>query len=212
MVMNVVALVLFIAWFLLTFVARTVMQTRTTSDSGIRSGGLTKGASPIEAVAGWLLVIALVGGLTAPITAIAGFAPVVDSDAIRIVGLTIAVTGIVLTFLAQVAMGSEWRIGVDKNEPTGLVTEGVFTIVRNPIFSAMIITAAGFALMVPNPIAIAAAVLLVLAIELQVRNVEEPHLHELHGHHYSNYAATVGRFVPGIGRQPATKLDDLPTP
>lgn len=198
--MNVAALVLFGVWLVVIFVIRSVLQKRATGDSGIRAGGLTQGASTIETVAGWLLVVALVAGVAAPVAAIAGLAMLFDGDVVRILGLVVAVVGILVTFLAQVAMGSEWRIGIDKTEPTGLVTGGVFAIVRNPIFSAMIITAAGFALMVPNAVAVVAVVSLMLATELQVRYVEEPHLDALHGDRYRVYSDTVGRFLPGIGR------------
>ena len=117
-----------------------------------------------------------------------------------LVAAVMAVTGIGLTYAAQVGMGTEWRIGIDRTEVTGLVTSGVFGLVRNPIFTAMIFTAVGFALMVPNAVAIIAVVCLVLAIEMQVRFVEEPHLRRLHGTGYEQYAAEVGRFVPLIGR------------
>jgi protein-S-isoprenylcysteine O-methyltransferase Ste14 len=39
-----------------------------------------------------------------------------------------------------------------------------------------------------------------LALELQVRAVEEPYLIRSHGDAYRAYAARVGRFLPGIGR------------
>ena len=94
------------------------------------------------------------------------------------------------------------RIGIDRTEITGLVTGGVFSLVRNPIFTAMIFTAAGFAAMVPNIIAVVAAICLVVAIEFQVRYVEEPHLQRLHGHAYTDYATQVGRFIPLLGRMP----------
>jgi protein-S-isoprenylcysteine O-methyltransferase Ste14 len=48
-------------------------------------------------------------------------------------------------------------------------------------------------------LAIAAFVALVTALELQVRLVEEPYLLRTHGENYANYAARVGRFVPGVG-------------
>jgi protein-S-isoprenylcysteine O-methyltransferase Ste14 len=41
---------------------------------------------------------------------------------------------------------------------------------------------------------------LVLALEIQVRLVEEPHLLRAHGSAYGEYASRVGRFVPGLGR------------
>jgi protein-S-isoprenylcysteine O-methyltransferase Ste14 len=108
--------------------------------------------------------------------------------------------GFAATFAAQLAMGSSWRIGVAEGEITPLVTTGPFAIVRNPIFAAMLVAALGLALMVPNALALAAFVVAVVAIELQVRLVEEPHLVRAHGGLYRRYAARVGRFVPGVGR------------
>jgi hypothetical protein len=55
------------------------------------------------------------------------------------------------------------------------VTSGAFNVVRNPIFSAMLVTAIGLALMVPNLIALAGVIALVVALELQVRGAEEPY-------------------------------------
>jgi protein-S-isoprenylcysteine O-methyltransferase Ste14 len=57
----------------------------------------------------------------------------------------------------------------------------------------------GVALVTPNLVACAGFILLVITIELQVRRVEEPHLSRTHGDEYRAYAATVGRFFPGVG-------------
>ena len=40
---------------------------------------------------------------------------------------------------------------------------------------------------------------LVVALELQVRFVEEPYLLQAHGSAYADYAARVGRFFPRVG-------------
>ena len=56
------------------------------------------------------------------------------------------------------------------------------------------------ALLTPNPVAILAVAALVIALELQVRRVEEPHLLRVHADAYRTYAARTGRFLPGIGR------------
>jgi protein-S-isoprenylcysteine O-methyltransferase Ste14 len=98
------------------------------------------------------------------------------------------------------AMGASWRIGVDESERTSLVTDGPFAVVRNPIFSAMLPTSLGLALMVPNWVAFVGVVALFLALELQVRVVEEPYLQRVHGHAYTEYADRVGRFIPGLGK------------
>lgn len=65
----------------------------------------------------------------------------------------------------------------------------------------MTATSLGLAAMVPNPISLAATIVLVVSIQVQVRAVEEPYLARLHGPAYAQYAAQVGRFWPGIGRQ-----------
>ena len=197
---NTAALVLFGVWFVVIFVVRSWVHKRETGDSGIRPGAFAADASILERVAYVLLIVAFAGAVGAPIAAMAGLEPLWDNSAVRWVGAVMAVTGIGLTYAAQVGMGTEWRIGIDRTEVTGLVTSGVFGLVRNPIFTAMIFTAVGFALMVPNAVAIIAVVCLVLAIEMQVRFVEEPHLRRLHGTGYEQYAAEVGRFVPLIGR------------
>ena len=197
---NTAALALFGVWFVVIFVVRSWVQKRDTGDSGIRPGAFAADASILERVAYVLLIVAFAGAVGAPIAAMAGLEPLWDNSAVRWVGAVMAVTGIGLTYAAQVGMGTEWRIGIDRTEVTGLVTSGVFGLVRNPIFTAMIFTAVGFALMVPNAVAIIAVVCLVLAIEMQVRIVEEPHLRRLHGTGYEQYAAEVGRFVPLIGR------------
>jgi len=80
------------------------------------------------------------------------------------------------------------------------VTSGPFEYVRNPIFAAMIPASLGIALLVPNVVALAGFVALIIALEIQTRKLEEPYLLATHGEAYANYAAHAGRFVPLIGR------------
>ena len=200
--MNTVALALLAVWFVVVFIVRSVVQKRATGDSGIRPGAFAEDASGLERAAYLLLVVAFAGAIAAPVAAIVGLDPLTDNDLVPVVGVVVAIAGIGATYLAQLGMGSEWRIGIDRTEVTGLVTGGVFSLVRNPIFTAMMFTAAGFAAMVPNVVGVLAVVCLVVAIELQVRFVEEPHLHRLHGDVYGGYASRVGRFFPALGRTP----------
>lgn len=54
--------------------------------------------------------------------------------------------------------------------------------------------------MVPSVVALVGLAALVVALELQVRVVEEPYLQRAQGSGYADYASRVGRFVPGVGR------------
>ena len=198
--MAVAALVLYCVSLFLTFGVRIAIQVRRTGSTGVH--GLPEGAAPLERFAGGLFVVSLAIGGLAPLLALLDvLEPVaaLDGPVVNTVGLVVAVTGIMLTFVAQLAMGDAWRIGVDPGERTELVTDGPFGLVRNPIYSAMIPTVLGLVLMVPNALALVAIAGLVTALELQVRLVEEPYLLRTHGKAYAEYAARVGRFAPGVG-------------
>lgn len=195
------ALAIYLVYLALAFGLRTVIQIRRTGSGGFNGVGGRPGSAEWVAGVGFAVAIAL--GLAAPILTLTGLLDPIgalDEPAVNWAGLVLAVAGVGLTLYAQVAMGESWRIGVDPEERTALVTSGPFALVRNPIFSAMIPTGLGLALMVPNVAALVAFGGLILALELQVRVVEEPYLASVHGAGFREYAARVGRFVPGVGR------------
>lgn len=197
----VAALGLFAAYFTFAFGLRSWLQLRRTGSTGFKGLGGRPGSA--EWLAGVLFAVALIVGFAAPLLALLDVVEPVaalDHEAVNIAGGVLALAGIGGTFYAQVAMGASWRVGVDPSERTELVVDGPFAIVRNPIFSAMIPTALGLVLLVPSAIAIAGLAGLILALELQVRVVEEPYLRKVHGEAYERYAGRVGRFVPGLGR------------
>jgi protein-S-isoprenylcysteine O-methyltransferase Ste14 len=124
----------------------------------------------------------------------------VRSPTIAVGGLVLTILGTIATFTAQLAMGDSWRAGVDPDERTTLVTSGPFGWVRNPILSCVLITCVGLFAMVPTVVGFLGLAAVTLANQLLVRLVEEPHLRRVHGERYLRYAASVGRFLPGIGR------------
>ena len=124
----------------------------------------------------------------------------IDDHVVQGLGVVLAVAALPLVVAAQRQMGASWRVGLDPEERTELVTAGLFRVVRNPIYSGMVLLAFGIALMVPNAVSFAAAGDFLLAVELQVRTIEEPYLRRVHGSSYESYVARSGRFLPGIGR------------
>jgi protein-S-isoprenylcysteine O-methyltransferase Ste14 len=175
-----IAAALAAVWFLTAFALRIGLQVVRHHDTGVRLHG--------EAPLSWAwwarvgFVVATLAVAVAPVALFAGgLDPIaaLDRTGLAAAGLVVAVAGIVLTFGAQLAMGASWRIGV-----------------RNPIFSTMALTAVGLTLMAPTGPGIAGLVALLAALEVQVRLVEEPHLHRHHGATYDAYTTQVGRFVP----------------
>ncbi|UUV28685.1 isoprenylcysteine carboxylmethyltransferase family protein [Amycolatopsis roodepoortensis] len=199
--MAAIALGLSLLYLLAAFGLRTLQHYRSTGETGFR--GVSGRPGSLEWWGGALFVVALLLGLLAPILQLIGVLapiPVLDTLPPRIAGLVLAGAGIVGTLAAQHSMGTSWRIGVDRAEVTGLVTTGAFAFARNPIFTAMIATALGLALLAPNLVALAGVVCLITAIEIQVRAVEEPYLLISQGQEYRDYAARTGRFLPTLGR------------
>lgn len=194
--MAVVALGLLAVWLALTALRPVIASQRRYGTSAIR---ITPGAGRWI---GALLVAANVVLACGPIGALFGLADIGGLDHLgwHVAGVVIGVATMVLVYVAQETMGSSWRIGVDPNERTGLVTEGVYRHVRNPIYTGMIGLGLSVILLVPDAVTILALVMFVVAVELQVRVVEEPYLRALHGSEYETWATSCGRFVPGVGR------------
>jgi protein-S-isoprenylcysteine O-methyltransferase Ste14 len=201
------ALVLLGLCLALTFGVRTWRQLKHTGSSGFR--GLSGRPGSAEWMGGVLFVAALVVGALAPVAEIrAWLSPLFEPARwLATLGVALVVLGSLATFWAQNAMGRSWRIGVDANEKTELIESGPFRWVRNPIFSFLLVTMAGLVLLVPNLLSVVAWLSLLIAIELQVRLVEEPYLLRTHGDRYARYAQRVGRFVPATGKLPASRLD-----
>ena len=114
------------------------------------------------------------------------------------IGWSILGLSLILLLVAQAQMGASWRIGIDAS-PTALVTEGLFGVVRNPIFTAMLAMMLGLALVTPAAWTVLGWVYAATVIAIQTRH-EEAHLEALHGETYRAYTARVGRFLPGVGR------------
>jgi protein-S-isoprenylcysteine O-methyltransferase Ste14 len=185
----------------LAFGLRIAVHLRRTGTTGFI--GLSRDAGVLDVTVGSLFVLALVAGALAPGLQLAGLVRPwrgLDVPAARLAAVALYGAGLVGTLWAQFAMGDAWRIGVRETERTALVAGGPFRWVRNPIYSSMLLVALGLSLAAPNVLSVLALVALLVALELQVRLVEEPYLTRAHGTSYRSYASRTGRFVPGWGR------------
>jgi protein-S-isoprenylcysteine O-methyltransferase Ste14 len=202
------ALWLWLVFGILAVLVRAVIQKRRSGAFGVR--GLSGRPGSVEWFGGISFVLAIVLGVAAPVLAAAdAVEPVeaLDTTPVHLAGIVLYGLGLAGVIVAQRAMGTSWRIGVDEAERTSLVTAGPFELVRNPIYTAMTSTVAGLALLVPSVVSLIAIVLLLASLELQTRLVEEPYLIHAHGDAYARYAARVGRFLPGVGRLDAGGVD-----
>ena len=97
-------------------------------------------------------------------------------------------------------MGKDWRMDVSEKRKGTLITDGLFSYVRHPIYSlSMLLMICSAIIIASPPMLLVAAVHLVL-MNLKARH-EERHLLATHGEPYAQYLRRTGRFFPRLGAQ-----------
>jgi protein-S-isoprenylcysteine O-methyltransferase Ste14 len=124
---------------------------------------------------------------------------VATSTLLSWIGAALGIIGTGLMVVAQLELGSSWRIGIDQGARPGLVTSGIYRFCRNPIFLAMGVALLGLTLLLPTALAIASLIVTLLGIRRQVLD-EEAYLQRVYSFDFAAYADKVGRFVPLLGR------------
>ncbi|WP_116246774.1 isoprenylcysteine carboxylmethyltransferase family protein [Nocardiopsis sp. FIRDI 009] len=195
--MNLIVLVLYLVGLVLVFGVRTLQSWRATGDTRFRRPDTTAFGAPWWGTV--LFAAACLLGAAAPVTAIAAGTSA-PSPAVAWFGVGTMTAGLLLVLAAQRGMGDSWRVGVQEGESTELVTGGLFALVRNPVFTGMAVLLAGMVVALPGALSVAALAVLVIAVQVQVRLIEEPYLLSAHGAAYRSYAARTGRFLPLLGR------------
>ena len=99
----------------------------------------------------------------------------------------------ILFWVAQSQMANSWRIGIDEKNKTELVTSGLFSISRNPIFLGVMIANLGLFLIIPNAFTLLIVSLSTVSINTQIR-LEEAFLKSSHGKDYQDYLNRVRRW------------------
>ncbi len=115
-------------------------------------------------------------------------------------GVAFLVLGFVIVAISQAQMGESWRIGID-DEPTELVTTGLYRWVRHPIYTGILSMFVGVTCLTPSAWTLSGLVLGLVVVGLQSR-LEEEHVKGQHQERFQAWAARAGRFLPGIGRLP----------
>ena len=194
------ALVCYVVLAILIFGFRVAIQLKRTGDTGLRVW--TQLSSPIQKVATYLQMFVLLAVLAIVIfDNLNILQPHFEFATIgTVIGLTLCALGATLTMVSQYQMGKSWRIGVDESEKTELVTHGMFSVSRNPIYFGMLVVGLGFIVLVPHIFMAVCSVLTFIGIDLQVRKIEEPHLKRVFGTEYVEYTKRINRYIPWVPR------------
>ncbi|WP_282043308.1 methyltransferase family protein [Winogradskyella flava] len=117
-----------------------------------------------------------------------------ENPILQKIGWVFLFASLILVWISQSQMSTSWRIGIDENNKTKLVTNGVFSISRNPIFLGIIIANIGLFLVIPNAFTLLIVSLSTLSVNTQIR-LEEEFLKREFGNDYLEYIIKVRRWI-----------------
>ena len=116
------------------------------------------------------------------------------TQSVQILGSLVAGLGLMIFIAAFFSFGNSWRIGIDKETAGKLVTGGIFSISRNPIYVAVDLLFIGVFLMNGTWFFLIFAVLAILAVHAQTLR-EERFLMQRYADAYERYRKHTPRYL-----------------
>ena len=113
---------------------------------------------------------------------------------VRVFSAIVACVGLLIFVLAFFSFGDSWRIGIDRKTAGRLVTGGIFSISRNPIYVAFDLLFIGVFLMNGTLFFLIFGLLAILAIQSQTVR-EERFLAQRYGEEYERYRRKTPRYL-----------------
>lgn len=117
-----------------------------------------------------------------------------EHPTLQIIGWVLLHGSLIWIFIAQLQMNNSWRIGIDQQNETKLITKGLFSLSRNPIFLGLLLADLGLFLVIPNAFTLLILVWVFHAMQIQIR-LEEAFLSQTHGETYEQYTKQVRRWI-----------------
>ena len=189
MVFKIIALAL-MASFYICYFAKMISQKK----QGIDTDQLGKGKEGFVKFIEITLKIATYLIIAIEVVSIIFYASSVN-DALRIIGLIILALGVIAFTVSVLQMKDNWRAGVQREEKTELVTNGIYSISRNPAFLGFDLMYIGIMIAFFNWYLCIATCLVMVLFHLQIVNVEEEFLVEAFGDEYIKYRKKVCRYL-----------------
>ncbi|MBX4260826.1 isoprenylcysteine carboxylmethyltransferase family protein [Clostridium estertheticum] len=117
-----------------------------------------------------------------------------SSILVNYLGILSTSVGVGIFVTAMISMKTSWRVGIDKNTKTKLVTYGVYNHSRNPAFVGFYLMFIGLFLTYPNILTALILIVNIVSIHRLVLQ-EEIHLETLFGMEYISYKDKTPRYL-----------------
>ena len=115
---------------------------------------------------------------------------------IRAFGIVLGFIGVIIFGIAVYTMKDSWRAGIPGKERTTMITNGIYSICRNPAFIGFYLKYIGILLTFFNWVLLAFTLFTIIIFHLQILK-EEEYLTMVFGAEYTEYKKRVGRYILG---------------
>ncbi|HEY0272795.1 MAG TPA: isoprenylcysteine carboxylmethyltransferase family protein [Chitinophaga sp.] len=115
-----------------------------------------------------------------------------------ITGLLLAMPGLLLRWTAIYQLGDLFTVDVSIAEDHSLKTDGLYSIVRHPSYTGLLMVMSGLALTTSNWICFLVILIPFLLLLMYRMNVEEAILKQAFGDAYVAYQRRTKRLIPGV--------------
>lgn len=119
--------------------------------------------------------------------------PLANSVLIKAIGVLLQLFALVMLLLTLLHFKDSLRFGMDSEHRGKLITNGIFSISRNPFFISLLLFFMGNAFLISSPFFIAFTLSAIISIHLFILK-EEKFMQKNYGEEYKKYSQRVRRY------------------
>lgn len=110
----------------------------------------------------------------------------IEFNLVKVMGLIINLLGLMLWWAGKLTLSKNWNVGFGKPKINQLVTYGIYSKIRHPMYWGINLTFAGLTIIYPKNWFVAVSLLVIIYFFYRMR-LENKYLSETLGEEYQNY-------------------------
>lgn len=123
-----------------------------------------------------------------------GYVAILPEDFTTIIATTFLISSLLIALLALIGLRDSWRVGVQENQKTELITSGIYAFSRNPYFVSYLLLFAGYTILLSNLVLLGLSIIGFISIHMMILK-EEEYLRATHGEVYIKYCEMTARYL-----------------
>ncbi len=117
------------------------------------------------------------------------------TNLVGIIGLSICVIGAIIACWSRYILGKNWSLSIQKKKNHELIQDGIYSVIRHPIYTGILLLIIGNSIIVGDYRAILAIIIVFISLWFKLLK-EEKILIELFGEKYLDYIKHTKALIP----------------